>query len=478
MSEAEIRRVLDIAAELSSSFEKPDALDQVRRKKSDLVLGLGSRAKQAVPEQAGEVVRGFNLRNVSLLSSAASRYRIGDNERPAPRPRPALVANEAMCGPPPQAMLRKSGRGIFLSLFACVMLPTVALGCYYYCFAADQYVSEFRFSLSRGRPVLPAAPDTSTTTGPGTALAGASAVAAAAGLPQTFIVSDYLVSRQAVDDLQARINVKAMYARDDLGWWERFDLAQPDEAFVEHFQRYVRSSYDPVSGIAVGSVRAYRAGDAYLIAKTLAELAEKLVNDIDDRSYAQAIRFAESEVESAERTLGDVNSRLLAYRTKQAAVDPQNSAAANNIALSQSLQASLANLLTRLNSQPALDPDSPSAKSYMTQIAAAKNELAKIESQIAGDGPPSPELALMIGHYEDLIFDQQTWQNILLQARHALEAARVNASAQHLYVTPYVLPGLPASSTYPNRPVKTLFAGMIFFALWSAGRLLYRSVRD
>jgi capsular polysaccharide transport system permease protein len=478
MSEAEIRRVLDIAAELSSSFEKPDTLGQIKRKPSNLALDLGNRAFKAMPEQADEGVRGFSLRSVSLLSSAPSRHRIDENNRPTPRPRPALVASEAMCGPYRQARLRKSGRGIFLSLFACVILPTVALGGYYYRFAADQYVSEFRFSLSRGGPVLPAPPGTSTATGSGKALAGASAAGEVAGLPQTFIVSDYLVSRQAVDDLQARINVKAMYARDDLGWWERFDLAQPHETFVEHFRRYVHSSYDPVSGIAVGSVRAYRAGDAYLIAKTLAELAEKLVNDINDRSYAPAIRFAETEVESAERTLADVNSRLLAYRTKQAAVDPQNSAAANNIALSQSLQASLANLLTRLNSQPALDPDSPSAKSYMTQIAAAKDELAKIESQIAGDGPPSPEVASMIGHYEDLIFDQQTWQNIVIQARQAREAARVNASAQHLYVTPYVLPALPASSTYPNRPVKTLFAGMIFFALWLAGRLLYRSVRD
>jgi capsular polysaccharide transport system permease protein len=84
----------------------------------------------------------------------------------------------------------------------------------------------------------------------------------------------------------------------------------------------------------------------------------------------------------------------------------------------------------------------------------------------------------MIGHYEDLIFDQQTWQNIVLQARQALEAARVNASAQHLYVTPYVPPALPESSTYPNRPIHTLLGGMIFLGLWSAARLLYRSVRD
>ena len=38
--------------------------------------------------------------------------------------------------------------------------------------------------------------------------------------------------------------------------------------------------------------------------------------------------------------------------------------------------------------------------------------------------------------------------------------ARANAASQHLYITPYVRPHLPQSSTYPNRPLAILIVGM------------------
>jgi capsule polysaccharide export protein KpsE/RkpR len=50
--------------------------------------------------------------------------------------------------------------------------------------------------------------------------------------------------------------------------------------------------------------------------------------------------------------------------------------------------------------------------------------------------------------------------------------------AQHVYVTPFVHPSLPASSTYPNRPLAVLIVALGSFLLWFIGQLVVRSIRE
>src|SRR5690606_23028183 len=117
------------------------------------------------------------------------------------------------------------------------------------------------------------------------------------------LVTDFLSSRQAVEELQQRINVTDLYARPDVDWLSRYDAAGPIERFVDYWQSMITAHYDQVTGIATAKVSAFSPKDALLVADTLVTLSEELVNKISRRSQVDAVRFAQKEVEAAEARL-------------------------------------------------------------------------------------------------------------------------------------------------------------------------------
>jgi capsular polysaccharide transport system permease protein len=72
--------------------------------------------------------------------------------------------------------------------------------------------------------------------------------------------------------------------------------------------------------------------------------------------------------------------------------------------------------------------------------------------------------------------ERQINQNLLASAMQGLEQARASAEAQHLYITPYVRPSLPASATYPRMFVDPLIVAAIAFAVWLISLLVFRSI--
>jgi capsular polysaccharide transport system permease protein len=59
-----------------------------------------------------------------------------------------------------------------------------------------------------------------------------------------------------------------------------------------------------------------------------------------------------------------------------------------------------------------------------------------------------------------------------------LEQARATAAAQHLYITPYVPPTTPTSSTYPRRLSSVALFALYCFLGWVFLVLMYKAVRD
>jgi len=409
-------------------------------------------------------------------------------------PEAASVAEEpaepAWVMPPLPSSTPKRTHGVLISFALAVLLPTALVAGYYYLLAEDEYFAEFRFSVSQGNPVLPGsipATVTSGATGQGAgasgALASISSMLGGSSGPsstQNFIVTDYLKSPQAVRDLQKRIAITELYAKPEISWLERFDKSRPIEKFIGYFQQFVYSDYDQVTGLAVANVRAYRPQDAKLIAKTMADLSEELVNDINNRANKDAVRYAEEENKRAEQYLKDVNVRLLNFRTREGVINPETGVVTTNVALVQALQGQVVDLQTQLGTLGLqnIDGNSPSVRLLRSQIASSKEQLADVEHKIAHDSEGARALAPVVGEFEDLTFQQQYAEAMLTQTMQALELARANAIVQHLYIEPYVMPSTPEMSTYPRRALNTVIGAVSFFGFWLLGLLIFRSIQD
>jgi len=383
----------------------------------------------------------------------------------------------------------KRGYGARLSFLLCVVLPTALLAFYLWCLASDQYEAEFRFSVIQSTPVLPGTSsaslatasqqsDTNTMASLMSSMGGSSALLTSAA-PQNFIVTDYLLSPQAVAELQKQADIVSLYQKPEIDWWSRFGAHRPIEKFLSYLSWYVYTDYDQVTGLAVAKVRAFSAHDAWLIASTMAKLSEGLINKINERANQDAVRFAAAEVDKAKAEMNKVNTELLDFRTTEGTVNPSTTVVPTNTQLVQNVLTNLISLQTQLSATVGTHLDNgPVIRSLQSQIAAAKQQLQQVESQVAHDQQDMRALAKLVGKYEQLTFDQTYWENMLTQTMQALELARANAAAQHLYLEPYVLPAVPQSATYPQRPLLMLIGFLVCFGAWLAGLLIIRAIRD
>jgi capsular polysaccharide transport system permease protein len=350
----------------------------------------------------------------------------------------------------------------------CVLMPMVVASIYYFFFASSQYVAEFRFTVKDAMPINATQ-----------AASMLSSLNATSGLQDNYIVTDFLASREAVDELQRRIQLIKLYSKPEADWWARFNSSQPIEKFIPYWQDMLTARFDQVTGIATAQVRAFSAQDALLIANTLVAMSEELINRIANRTAIDAVKFAQNEVTKAEDRLRNSRAKMTDFRNRTGVIDPGTSLAASNSSLTQSLRANLAQLETQLATlqRQNLQMNTPVMMSLQNQISATKQQLQSIESTV-GQSRDGVALSKVMAEFEQLELERQFSQNMVTATMQALDTARANAAQQHLYITPYVRPSLPESSVYP-RPVRSVIVvGLLAFVFWMCGLLILRSIRE
>jgi capsular polysaccharide transport system permease protein len=369
---------------------------------------------------------------------------------------------------------RREGHGFSIAFALFVVVPTIVSGIYYYLYASPQFTSEFRFSVQDA-----SAPTTLQSNN----ILSSLGLSGGPDNTNNYLVIDFLTSDEVLRDLERRIQVKERYSRPEIDWISRFNSAKSLERFLPYWQKRISASYDQVTGLATVTVYAFSAQDAFVIAQTLEKVSEDLINEVANRPPITAVRFAENEVTRAENRLKSVRGKWRKYRNKVGVLDPNTSITVANSQLVQSLQANLSGYETQLSTLQSLHlaPNAPAVITLKSQIEATKDQLKKTESSVSGTSnhfsDPSA-LSDVVSEYEQLNLEVQYAQAQVTSTQQALDLARANAAAQHLYITPYVKPQLATSSIYPDRTLSTVEVFLIAFGIWLAGLLILRSIRE
>lgn len=409
------------------------------------------------PAQAPQTGRRLEQR-LTAIPSARDRRRL-DNE----------PAQEIVLPPLPGTAKRRH-YGAYAWFSVCVLIPTIAAALYFWLVVADQYAAEFRFSVSSSAaPPMPAPSSLLTVLGGVTNSTSS----------DNYMVTDFITSPQAVQELQERIKVRNFYTKPTIDWWSRFDAKAPMESFIRHWQSMVTARFDIITGIATAEVRAFSPEDARLIANTLVDLSEQLINQIANRRAIDAVHTATKEVERAQDRLKVIRARLTAYRNKFGIIDPTTSVAASNSSLVQTLRANLAQLETQLETLKSqnLRPNTPTIVALNSQINSTREQLANTEAQVGRDASGA-NLSTTVAEYEQLNSELQYAQSAVTATMQALDQARANAAKQQLYITPYVLPSLPESARYPSRFFSTMTVAVMCFAFWIISVMIMRAIRE
>ena len=388
----------------------------------------------------------------------------------------ADLPDEAFAAPLRRRSRRRWGR--LASLILGIAVPTVLMGAYLYGFADDQFVTEFRFSVRHQTPMHMESGQSSALASP----LGGREPGAIEVINDSQIVTQYLKSRQVIDDMMAEgVDLDAIYAGKDRDFIAHLAPGAPIEERVRYWRRMVDPFFDMTTGVVTVEVRAFKPEDARLVAVKALALSERLINRISERAHNDMLEYAKSEVAGAEKRLKLARAALSDYRNRHAVLFPDMQAVSANSVESQVRQ-NLIEARTAYQAQlgQGVSPDAPRMKLLAGRIAAMQAEIQGVRGNLAEEGKPAGEesLASILSGYGVLQVEEEITAKVYERARIALQDARYAASEQAIYLAAFIQPGLPQDSTWPLRWRVMLETVMISFAGWCLLQLLYHGIRD
>jgi capsular polysaccharide transport system permease protein len=348
-----------------------------------------------------------------------------------------------------------------------VLVPTIGAIIYYGLIASDVFVSESRF--------LVRSPQHQTPSGLVGQLLQSSGISHSQD--DTYSVRDYILSRDALKELDEKLDLRKSYSSPEIDRLDRFPglgWNRSFEKFYLYYGKHVGVEYDPVSSITILTVRAFTAADAYKINDMLLDISERLVNTLNDRSRRDLISFADGEVKIAADKAKDASLALLTYRSTHEIFEPDKQAALQLEGVAK-IQQELVSTEAELAQLKNLSPDNPQIRALNSRIeslrAAIASEASKVTSAHGSFSARAP-------NFERLALDVGFADKQLGVALAELESARAEALQKQLYLERLVQPNLPDKSLEPKRLRSAFTVFIVSIFGWAVVSILIASIRE
>jgi capsular polysaccharide transport system permease protein len=344
-----------------------------------------------------------------------------------------------------------------------VALPVALAALYYGLVASDQYISQSRFIVKspgqRGAQVSTLASLIQTT-------------GLSRGQEETNSVLDYIRSRNALSDLEKRMDVRAVFSNSAADRLSRYPFPFYDsgkfENLYDYYQGKVETHLDNETGLAVLSVRAFDAAEARRLNAELLTLSEELVNRLNERAHAKQIEEAERRVREAEARVRTARVAMGRFRNSQDLIDPAAQATGIYGVVMQ-LTTQRAAMQAQLDQMVKTTPGNPAIPNLRGRIASVGREIDALAGRVVGnDGA----IASKLGGYENLLTEQMFATEMLTAASASLEQARTEAQKQQFYLERVVEPDQPDLALYPKRLVSILTIAGAALCLYFIGWML------
>lgn len=361
--------------------------------------------------------------------------------------------------------------------FLLVIVPSLLVAGYLYGIAAPQYVSEARFVVSsRGGGTDIGAQMAGMRGIAGAALGGFGGGAASS---EATSIRDFLTSLDAVMQAHSRLDLVSLWQRPEADPIARLWRSEP-ELLAQYFNAMVNVSLDPMTNVTTLRVRSFRPEDSKALTEELLHSAEALVNRLSERARNATLQIAHQEAEGAERRVQESRAALVRFREQEKELDSAG-AVQSAVALRGQLEGMLAQARAELTERlKFMQPDNLALQATRNRIEALERQITAERSRhtdgasVAGEGVLSRQLAA----FERLMLEREFADRQLASATASLEAARVEAQRQQIFLSRIAEPNL---AVYPLYPRKLTNLASIFIGLaiaYGIGWLLIVGMRE
>jgi capsular polysaccharide transport system permease protein len=348
-----------------------------------------------------------------------------------------------------------------------VIAPTCIAILYYGFFASDVFISESRFLVRSPQHPMQGG-------FVGQLLQGSGFTHSQ---DDTYSVHDYILSRDALRELDAKLGVRKAFTSKQVDPINRFAGLSWDNSFEElyrYYGKHVGMDYDPASSISTLTVRAFTAQDAQRINDSLLQMSERLVNTLNERSRQDLIRYAADEVKIATEKATAAAVALFEYRSKHEVFEPDKQAAIQLESVAK-IQEELITTEAQLAQVQKLSPNNPQISGLESRAdtlrQAIGTEAAKVTSANGSFSARAPNFERLT--VESVFADKQ-----LGVALADLENARSEALRQQLYLERLVQPNLPDKAMEPRRIRSVFTVFLVGMIAWGVVSLVIAAIRE
>ncbi len=347
-----------------------------------------------------------------------------------------------------------------------VLIPNVCASFYYLVLASPQYVSEAKF-IVRGVS--------------SSRVSGLDAFFNVFGISRavddTNIVGTYILSRDAVKALLARVPLREIFARPEGDYfakfprlWERDDF----ESLYRFYLQRVTLVEDSSKGISTLRVATFRPEDSVRVDRELISLAEDVANRMNLRAQRDTIAETQKDVDDAETKVIAAQAALTEFRNRTLLIDPTRKSDSELWTTAQ-LWGDLTQTLAQIREDSLVSPAAPEESVLTARVDALRDRIAAERERVRGGGEA---LGKNVSDYESLTLTRGLADKSLAAAIDSLELARQEARRQELYIEEVSTPNSPDESTEPERlrAIATVF--VLTFSVFSVLWILSVGVRE
>ncbi len=365
--------------------------------------------------------------------------------------------------------MQKRHYGLVASFVFLVLLPMLCAGGYLYLFAKDQFVSEIGFTVRREEAALVSN------------LISSLGHVSSSGSSDSDILFEFVRSQELVQRIDEKIDLRKLYANASttdpvFGLHKGATI----EELADYWQRMVRVSYAPGTGLLELEVHAFDPLTAKRIAELIFSESSAMINQLSNIAREDATRHAREDLERAQENLKAVREKLTRFRVRTQIVDPQ-ATIQGQMGLLNSLQQQLGEALIDLDLLgQSVQKGDPRLTQLNSRIAAIRARIKQERQQFGqgGDVAGGQNYATVVAEFERLIVDREFAEQKYTSAQANFDRAVTEAQRQSRYLAAYVGPTMAESPEYPRRMLLFLMFSFLAIICWGILALVYYSLRD
>jgi capsular polysaccharide transport system permease protein len=205
---------------------------------------------------------------------------------------------------------KKVEEKVGLLFIVVVVIPTLCSIIYLGFWASHVYISDSRFIIrSVQSPLNPSSDYTMQS------FLGTPAI-----MQDSFVIASYITSIDALKSVEKEVDLKTIFTSPSVDLFSRFASFYwntSQERLLKYFNNRLEVIVDPISFVSTLHVRSYTPESAQQINEILLKSSESLVNDLNDRTRRDVIKFAQKGIDESRANFERIEAELLKFKYQQ-----------------------------------------------------------------------------------------------------------------------------------------------------------------